>query len=150
MTESNRFNSVIERDQVAARHFTSAEFFDVLKAAVDKKIIREGKSFATITSQYAGMAMKQRDLPYIQETFRKLQEIYPALNHVRIGIGGDLCLDTKENGFLRRAITSEFSFGANCYAPDIKPNKKLQDVGLRKANEEIERTKNNSLSNLQL
>ena len=110
------FQKATTRDKKAAAYFSSTEFLDVMRQAVERALVNSGCNRACI---HAVIYPKPQDMPSIQKAFLKLKEEYPELDHVRLnggfasrlggasvimGTGPDGCIvvDTKKDTFLRR------------------------------------------------
>lgn len=111
----DEFKKVTTRDKKAAAYFSSTEFLDVMKQAIEKALVNNGGDRAYISPN---ISVKQQDMPYIEKAFLRLKKEYPELDHVRLNAGfasrlgsatvllgksiGWIVVDTKKNTVRRR------------------------------------------------
>lgn len=111
---SSEFTFAARRDKLAQEYFTSQEFLDQLKAKIEQYLVRRQgfpPEFDYIRKGYAELEHPKvdackRDMPYLQEAFKKLKKSYPDLDHIRIHEAGSVIVDTKPNTWWRRNFSA--------------------------------------------
>jgi hypothetical protein len=89
MSMKEEFKKATARDTQAAAYFASEDFLNEAERAIRKSLVSRGESWAYF---FPAILAKPQDMPYIQESFKKMKEKYPELNHVRFnkGLGAGL------------------------------------------------------------